>query len=150
MTQYRLSIPSMIAAVAAAAALGLPGMASAAYEHPANNEKGVIVHWSSPQPQRRFHVSGSTGFGSEASAVLISLTASGGTAIPPVMISAFETSSANLTLPSGFLALGVTLSVRRIGGYARHQLQRRRQHTGCGHGGAGQFLQHGSGDAVAA
>ena len=44
MTQYRLSLPSMIAAVAAAAALGLPGMASAAYEHPANNEKGVIVH----------------------------------------------------------------------------------------------------------
>jgi len=34
----------MIAAAAAVAALGLPGMASAAYEHPANNEKGVIVH----------------------------------------------------------------------------------------------------------
>ena len=43
MIQQRLSLSSMIAA-AAAAALGLPGMASAAYEHPANNEKGVIVH----------------------------------------------------------------------------------------------------------
>ena len=44
MTQQRLSLSSMIAAAAAVAALGLPGMASAAYEHPANNEKGVIVH----------------------------------------------------------------------------------------------------------
>ena len=43
MIQQRLSLSSMIAA-AAVAALGLPGMASAAYEHPANNEKGVIVH----------------------------------------------------------------------------------------------------------
>ena len=47
MTQQRLSLSSMIAAAAAVAALGLPGMASAAYEHPANNEKGVIVH---PEP----------------------------------------------------------------------------------------------------
>lgn len=44
MTQQRLSLSSMIAAAAAVAALGLPGMASAAYEHPANNETGVIVH----------------------------------------------------------------------------------------------------------
>ena len=44
MTQQRLSLSSMIAAAAAVAALGLPGMASAAYEHPANNEIGVIVH----------------------------------------------------------------------------------------------------------
>ena len=44
MTQRRLSISSMIAAVAAVVTLGLPGMASAAYEHPANNEKGIIVH----------------------------------------------------------------------------------------------------------
>ena len=44
MTQQRLSLSSMIAAAAAVAALGLPGMASAAYEHPANNEQGVIVH----------------------------------------------------------------------------------------------------------
>lgn len=43
MIQQRLSLSSMIAA-AAVAALGLPGMALAAYEHPANNEKGVIVH----------------------------------------------------------------------------------------------------------
>ena len=44
MTQQRLSLSSMIAAAATVAALGLPGMASAAYWHPANNEKGVIVH----------------------------------------------------------------------------------------------------------
>ena len=44
MTQQRLSLSSMIAAAAAVAVLGLPGMASAAYEHPANNEQGVIVH----------------------------------------------------------------------------------------------------------
>ena len=44
MTQQRLSLSSMIAAAAAVVTLGLPGMASAAYEHPANNEKGVIVH----------------------------------------------------------------------------------------------------------
>ena len=44
MIQQRLSLSSMIAAAAAVAALGLPGMVFAAYEHPANNEKGVIVH----------------------------------------------------------------------------------------------------------
>ena len=44
MTQQRLFLSSMIAAATAVVALGLPGMASAAYEHPANNEKGVIVH----------------------------------------------------------------------------------------------------------
>ena len=44
MTQHRLSLSSMIAAVAVVATLGLPGIASAAYEHPANNEKGVVVH----------------------------------------------------------------------------------------------------------
>ncbi len=44
MIQQRLSLCSMIAAATAVVALGLPGMASAAYEHPANNEKGVIVH----------------------------------------------------------------------------------------------------------
>ena len=44
MIQQRLSLSSMIAAAASVVALGLPGMASAAYEHPANNEKGVIVH----------------------------------------------------------------------------------------------------------
>ncbi|MBP8269164.1 MAG: hypothetical protein KAX34_06405 [Aeromonas sp.] len=43
MTQQRLFLSSMIAAATAVVALGLPGMASAAYEHPANNEKGVIV-----------------------------------------------------------------------------------------------------------
>lgn len=44
MTQRRLSLSSMIAAVAAAATLSLPGIASAAYEHATNNEAGVIVH----------------------------------------------------------------------------------------------------------
>ncbi len=44
MTQRRLSISSMFAAAAAVAALGLPGLASAAYEHPANNEQGIVVH----------------------------------------------------------------------------------------------------------
>ena len=44
MIQQRLSLSSMIAAAAAVVTLGLPGMASAAYEHPANNEQGVIVH----------------------------------------------------------------------------------------------------------
>ena len=44
MIKQRLSLSSMIAAAAAVVTLGLPGMASAAYEHPANNEKGVIVH----------------------------------------------------------------------------------------------------------
>ena len=44
MTQRRLSLSAAIASVAAVAALGLPGMASAEYWHPANNEAGVIVH----------------------------------------------------------------------------------------------------------
>ena len=44
MIHQRLSLSSMIAAATAVVALGLPGMASAAYEHPANNEIGVIVH----------------------------------------------------------------------------------------------------------
>jgi hypothetical protein len=42
MIQQRLSLSSIIAA--AVVALGLPGMASAAYEHPANNEQGIIIH----------------------------------------------------------------------------------------------------------
>ena len=44
MTQQRLTFSSIIAAATAVVVLGLPGMASAAYDHPANNEKGVIVH----------------------------------------------------------------------------------------------------------
>ena len=44
MIQQRLSLSSMIAAATALVALGLPGMAWAAYEHPANNEKGVIIY----------------------------------------------------------------------------------------------------------
>jgi len=43
MTQQRLSLSSMIAAAAAVAALGLPGLASAA-GHPTNNQAGVVVH----------------------------------------------------------------------------------------------------------
>ena len=56
MTQRRLSPSSMIAAVAAVVTLGLPGMASAAYEHPANNEKGIIVHpehWKSDKTREQ-------------------------------------------------------------------------------------------------
>ncbi|MBP7883214.1 MAG: DUF4148 domain-containing protein [Rhodoferax sp.] len=56
MTQRRLSLSSMIAAVAAVVTLGLPGMASAAYEHPANNEKGIIVHpehWKSDKTREQ-------------------------------------------------------------------------------------------------
>ena len=44
MIQQRLSLSSMIAAAAAVVTLRLPRMAYAAYKHPANNEKGVIVH----------------------------------------------------------------------------------------------------------
>ncbi len=44
MTQRRLSLSAVIASVAAVAAFGLPGMASAEYMHPANNEAGVVVH----------------------------------------------------------------------------------------------------------
>ncbi len=44
MSQNRISISSVLASVAAVVTLALPGMASAAYEHPANNEQGVIVH----------------------------------------------------------------------------------------------------------
>ena len=59
MIQQRLSLSSMIAAAASVVALGLPGMASAAYEHPANNEKGVIVHpehFKSEKCWRRFKI----------------------------------------------------------------------------------------------
>lgn len=35
---------SLIAAATAVVALGLPGVASAEYWHPANNESGVVVH----------------------------------------------------------------------------------------------------------
>lgn len=44
MTQHRLSLSYVITSIAAVAALGLPGMASAEYWHPANNEAGVVVH----------------------------------------------------------------------------------------------------------
>lgn len=44
MSQRRLSIASVFASAAAVAVLAMPGMASAAYEHPANNEQGVTVH----------------------------------------------------------------------------------------------------------
>lgn len=44
MTQRRLSLSTVIASVAAVAAFGLPGMASAEYMHSANNETGVVVH----------------------------------------------------------------------------------------------------------
>ena len=44
MTQRRHPFFSVIAIAATVAALGLPGMASAEYWHPANNEAGVIVH----------------------------------------------------------------------------------------------------------
>ena len=39
MIQQRLSLSSMIAAAASVVALGLPGMASAAYEHPATMKR---------------------------------------------------------------------------------------------------------------
>lgn len=44
MTQRRLSLSTVIASVATVAALGLPGMASADYWHPANDEIGMVVH----------------------------------------------------------------------------------------------------------
>lgn len=44
MSQQRISIYSALATVAAAITLALPATASAAYEHPANNEQGVTVH----------------------------------------------------------------------------------------------------------
>jgi len=44
MSQNRISISSVLASVAAVITLALPGIASAGYEHPANNEQGVIVH----------------------------------------------------------------------------------------------------------
>jgi hypothetical protein len=44
MSQRRLSIASVFASAAAVAVLAMPGMASAAYEHPANNEQGVTIH----------------------------------------------------------------------------------------------------------
>ncbi|MET4578230.1 DUF4148 domain-containing protein [Ottowia thiooxydans] len=44
MTRRHPSFSSLIVAVAIAATLGLPGIASAAYEHPASNEAGVVVH----------------------------------------------------------------------------------------------------------
>ncbi|MCD2514633.1 DUF4148 domain-containing protein [Comamonas endophytica] len=56
MIQQRLSLASIIAAATAVVALGLPGMASAAYEHPANNEKGIIVHqehWKSEKTREQ-------------------------------------------------------------------------------------------------
>ncbi|ABM42871.1 hypothetical protein Ajs_2728 [Acidovorax sp. JS42] len=44
MTQRRLPLSAVIASVAAVVAFGLPGMASAEYMHPANNQAGVVVH----------------------------------------------------------------------------------------------------------
>ncbi|ROR41495.1 DUF4148 domain-containing protein [Diaphorobacter sp. C33] len=44
MTGRRPPLFSVIASVAAVAALGLPTMAFAGYWHPANNEAGVVVH----------------------------------------------------------------------------------------------------------
>ncbi len=44
MTQRRLSLSAVIASVAAVATIGLPGIASAEYMHPANNQAGVVVH----------------------------------------------------------------------------------------------------------
>ena len=56
MIKQRLSLSSIIAAATAVVVLGLPGMASAAYEHPANNEKGIIVHpehWKSDKTREQ-------------------------------------------------------------------------------------------------
>ena len=44
MTRRQPPLFSVIASVAAVAALGLPTMASAGYWHSANNEAGVVVH----------------------------------------------------------------------------------------------------------
>lgn len=44
MTRRQPPLFSVIASVAAVAALGLPTMAFAGYWHPANNEAGVVVH----------------------------------------------------------------------------------------------------------
>lgn len=44
MIQQRLFLSSMIATATAAVTLSFAGIASASYEHPANNEKGVITH----------------------------------------------------------------------------------------------------------
>ncbi|GGH59192.1 hypothetical protein GCM10010975_20580 [Comamonas phosphati] len=44
MSQRRLSIASVFASAAAVAVLAMPGIVSAAYEHSANNEQGVIFH----------------------------------------------------------------------------------------------------------
>ena len=45
MSQRRFTPATLIAGLAASAALLLPGMASAAgYIHPANNEAGAVVH----------------------------------------------------------------------------------------------------------
>ena len=44
MSQRRLSISLLLANAGAVLALALPGMASAAYEHPTNTEAGVVVH----------------------------------------------------------------------------------------------------------
>lgn len=44
MTQRHFSPASLIAGLAASAALMLPGVALAEYVHPANNEPGAIVH----------------------------------------------------------------------------------------------------------
>lgn len=44
MSKNRIFISSALASAAAAITFALPGMASAAYEHPANNEQGVVVY----------------------------------------------------------------------------------------------------------
>ncbi len=44
MSQRHPCLSSLIAAAAAVIALGLPGLASAEYWHPASNEAGVVVH----------------------------------------------------------------------------------------------------------
>ena len=44
MSQRRLSISLLLANAGAVLALALPGMASAAYEHPTNTEAGVAVY----------------------------------------------------------------------------------------------------------